>query len=228
MLQRNAQIAVLGTQPGQALLLAGAAPVVRDPLGEAAVEVAVQHADAFPLTGLGELLRAVLADGLQQPVARPALAFGDEDDGLGDQTIEEIEDVCAGDPVHAGLGDPCADALGRLQAEAAGEHRQPVPQQPLGGRAQLMAPVDECPQGPLPGAGGAAAAGEQGEAVLQTVRHLFDGERAQPGGGQLDRQRQPVESGAQAGDGVPVGVGDVELRTVRGGPVAQQFDGLLR
>jgi hypothetical protein len=85
-----------------------------------------------------------------------------------------------------------ADVLGRVQAEAAGEDRQPVPQQPFGRGAQLVAPVDQRAQRALVRPGGPAASGEQREGVFQPVRRLFDGERAQPGGGQFDGERQPV------------------------------------
>jgi hypothetical protein len=50
----------------------------------------------------------------------------------------------------------------------------------------------------------------------------------QPGGGQFDRQGEPVQAGAQPGHRLPVGVGDVELRLTRRGPLPQQLHGLVR
>ena len=71
-----------------------------------------------------------------------------------------------------------AHVLGGLQVELPGEHRQPRPQQPLLGRAQLVAPADRRTQRLMPGQRVAPAARQQPEAVLQAGQHLRGGEGA--------------------------------------------------
>lgn len=74
----------------------------------------------------------------------------------------------------------------------------------------------------MPGESGPAAAGQQPEPVVEAVRELLGGHRAEPDGGQLDRERHPVERGADAGQRPVVG----EVLVPRRRPVAQQLDGL--
>ena len=61
---------------------------------------------------------------------------------------------------------------------------------------QAPAPVDHGAQRAVARQRGAAAAGEQPEAVVEARGELLDRHRAQPRGGELDRQRQPVEAAA--------------------------------
>ena len=80
------------------------------------------------------------------------------------------------------------------------------------------------------GDGGRPADGEQVEPVADALGDLVDSERAGEAGGQLDRQRQAVDSTADGGhrDVVAVGAdaaprpeqldGGVELGGARGGP----------
>jgi hypothetical protein len=44
---------------------------------------------------------------------------------------------------------------------------------------------------------GPTTAGEEGEALVETGHHLLELEGVEPGGGQLDRQREPIQSGDQ-------------------------------
>ena len=85
------------------------------------------------------------------------------------------------------------DRLGRLQGPAAGEHREPAQQHALRLGQQVMAPVDQRPQGLLTGQRGATAAGEQPETVVEPGGDLLHGQHADPRRRQLDRQRDPVE-----------------------------------
>ncbi len=87
---------------------------------------------------------------------------------------------------------------------------------------QVVGPVEGGPQRLVPRRGGARAALEDAERVVEPLRQLPDRQHPDPGRGQLDRQRQPVEPGANLGDGLLVGVGDGERRRHLPGPVLEQ------
>jgi hypothetical protein len=89
-----------------------------------------------------------------------------------------------------------AHRLGGVQRAARGEHRQSPEQGLLGPGEQVMAPFDGRAQRPVPGLG-ITRAGEQVEPGTDPVQQLRGGEDAQPGGRQLQRQRQPVQPRAQ-------------------------------
>ena len=76
----------------------------------------------------------------------------------------------------------------------------------------------------MPGQRGPAAAGEQAEPVGQPRRYLVDGQGAQPGGSQLDRERQAVEPAHDLDDVGHRRLVDDELGPGRGGPVGEQLD----
>ncbi len=93
---------------------------------------------------------------------------------------------------------------------------------------QLPAPVDHRPQRPVPGQRGAAAAGQQPEPVVQTGRDLPRRQRAQPGRGEFDGQRQAVQPPADLHHGRHVLAGHREPGPHCGGPVAQQLHRRVR
>ena len=107
----------------------------------------------------GEPLGAELANGVEQPVPRLVLLRA-QHDRLVHQADQGLDDVIAAQ------GAPRAGFLGGRDAERAGEDRQPGPQQPLGGRAQVVAPLGRRAEGLLVRQGGPAPAGEHQEAVL--------------------------------------------------------------
>ena len=116
-------------------------------------------------------------------------SFGDHQ-RLVDQRSEQVEHPLALDSLAG------ADLLGRLEGKAAGEHRQAAKQRSLVVGEQLVAPVDRGAQGLKPGQGRARPAGQEAEAIREAGCDLLDREHPHPGGGELDRQRQPVELGA--------------------------------
>ena len=77
----------------------------------------------------------------------------------------------------------------------------------------------------MPGQRGPAAAGQQAEPVVEPAGELIDGHGAQPGRGQLDRQRQPVQCPADARHRRERAGVDREILAHRAGPVAQQLNG---
>jgi hypothetical protein len=176
--------------------------------------------DLVPVVVLGQPLLGELADRLQH--GEPGLARG----GLGpdhrrlvDQGGQAVQDV------EAQLL-RVADGLGRLQGPAAGEHRQPGEQPPLGAREQVVAPGDGAAQGPLPVREGPGPGGQQGQAPLEPGQDLLGGQHLGPGRGQLDGQGQPVEPGRDLGHRRGVLGGQPEPRPHRPGPLDEQPDRL--
>ena len=93
-----------------------------------------------------------------------------------------------------------ADGRRALRRHAAGEDREPLGERALGVGQQVPAPVDDGAQRAVARQRGAAAAGEQPEAVVEPRGDLSARHRAQPRGGQLDGQRQAVEPAADLDD----------------------------
>ena len=93
--------------------------------------------------GFRELLGSELAHGFQQP-EEPAERTGhDGEHRLLDQVLQQVVDV---DAVEVFAGGHAASAL---EVERAGEHRQPLEQRLLGGREQVVGPLDGRPKGPV-------------------------------------------------------------------------------
>jgi len=112
------------------------------------------------------------------------------DQGLVDQPGDRLRDR------HGGQVPPGAHRLGGVKGAATHEHRKPSQGGPLGAVEQLPAPIHHRPQGLLARQRGARARGEQPEALVQPRGQLVRRQRTHPCGGQLDRQRQPVELSA--------------------------------
>ena len=70
----------------------------------------------------------------------------------------------------------------------------------LGSVEQRIRPVDGGPQRLMSRQGGAAPAGEEAEALVEAVVKAVQGQGPQPGGGQLDGQRHPVQAAADRHD----------------------------
>ena len=76
------------------------------------------------------------------------------------------------------MSSPAHDLLGRVEREAAGEHREAAEHGAFALGQQVVAPVDRRLQRLLAGQHGACAAGQQPEAVVEPGRDLLDGEPA--------------------------------------------------
>ena len=118
--------------------------------------------------------------------------------GLVDEADQRVDDLLARQ------GAVRAHVLGAAHVERPREHRQPLPQRPLGRRAQPVAPLHRGAQGLVPRAGAAAADRQRPDAGLQLACQLRQRQRAQPHGGELDRERDAVEPPAQPHDVRPV------------------------
>jgi len=124
----------------------------------------------------------------------------------------------------AGLAAAGADRLGLVHAEAAGERGEPAEQHLLARRQQVVAPVHGRPQGALPAGAAPPGAGEQPQRVVQPDGDPVHRHRRDPPGGELDRQRQPVQARADRRHGGRVLLGEGERRVDRGGPLDEQPD----
>ena len=140
-----------------------------------------------------EPLEPVLADRLEHPVAR--------------RRRRRRPAAASGRPARrAGRAPSTASSRRRARPRplsrrhAAGEDREPLGERALGVGQQVPAPVDDRAQRAVARQRGAAAAGEQPEAVVEPRGELVERQRAQPRGGELDRQRQPVEPAADLDD----------------------------
>ena len=92
---------------------------VTDPRQEARVVAGVPGPPPFGLTGSLEVFLAVLANGLQQPVAGLRASFLGHYQRSRYQARQQLEHRIRVDAL------PAADRLGRFQGGAAGEDRQP-------------------------------------------------------------------------------------------------------
>jgi len=116
------------------------------------------------------------------------------------------------EPPSSRLLDPSTHGLGCVQVEAAGEHPQPSEQRLLLLGQQVVAPGDRVPQRAQALGQVGGAAGEQGQPVGQARQQRLGRQDLDPGGGQLDRQRQPVEPAADLRDRRRIVVGEAEGR----------------
>ena len=108
----------------------------------------------------------------------------------------------------------------------AGEVRQPSQQHLLPLRQQVVAPVDRGAQRPLAWRRGPVPERQQPEPVGHPHPDLVDGERADPGSGQLDRQRDPVEGTAKFRDGAGVFRGERETWGSSQRPFGKKLDSI--
>jgi hypothetical protein len=182
--------------------------------------LAVAAADQVQVAAGLQLLAGELPQGLQHP--EPGLAVGGV--GAADQRLVHQR----GQPVDGVQPQPLrvADRLRRLDRPAAGEHRQPGEQPPLGGVEQVVAPGDGAAEGPLALREGPGPGGEDREALLQPGQHLLGRQDLGPGGRQLDRQRQAVEPDGDLRHGRGVLGGEAEPGPHRLRPLDEQPHGL--
>ena len=129
-------------------------------------------------------------------------------------TSSERSTRCAEEVEHvvACTAPPLTTASAASSEKRAGEHGEPGQDGPLRLGQQVEAPVDRRPQRPVPRQRRAAAAGQEPEPVVEASRDLGGRQRADPRGGQLDRQRDAIQPAADLRDRVRVGGGQLEAR----------------
>ena len=169
------------------------------------------------LAAFGELIERVGPRRLEQP---PAIARGV---GRHQRFGHQI-----GDPFrHAGPGGAeIAHHGGRgLDGEAAGEDAQGAEQAPLGLGQEVVAPAERRGERPVSRQGRPAALGQQQQAAVEERAQLAHAEGVDPGGRQLDGQRQPVQPLADLRHDRHVGVGELEVLGAGAGAVDEQPHG---
>ena len=178
-----------------------------------------------------EPLPRELPDGLKEAVAGARTVVVDEQQGLVDQPTEAVQHVRGGNPLVR------AHLLGRREREAAGEDREPPQQDLLVVRQQGVAPLERGSQRRMPS--DLAVPTEQGERLAQPLGDLRRLEVRHAGGGELQGERDAVETAADLHDrrGVvrvedesgPDVLGPVDEESYRGqSPEPAQVAGILR
>ena len=114
-----------------------------------------------------------------------------------------------------------ADGGHRGHLDRSGEYGEPDEQLAGGLVQQPVGPLDDVAERPVPGFCGAPATAERVERIVEDVQQPGQPDRRDPSGGQLERQRQPVEPGADPGQQRVVGGGH-RVRSERGDPVGEQ------
>ncbi|MFF8448663.1 hypothetical protein ACF06Q_13280 [Streptomyces leeuwenhoekii] len=161
----------------------------------------------------------VLPERVQQPVAPVVLAQAPHH-RLVHQADQRLDHLLGGQLAVR------ADPFGRRQVEGAGEDGQPRPQPPFLGRAQVVGPVDGRAEGLVAGQGGAPAAGEDLEAVVQAGGELGQRHRAQPDGGQFQGERDAVEAVDQREGVLPAARSGAHAAGDGGGALLEQLHGV--
>ena len=184
----GAQVVLLQVEPVEPLALLGALHAVAAALGEVEVVLAMPRGRGRRGIGVGQLLRGVFADCLEHAEAALADALLHHDERLVDQRRQQVQHLVGFDLVVGAHG------LGGGQVKAAGEDGQPLQHRLFLRLQQLVGPIDQAAQRLLAPVAQLAAAGQELEAVLQAAVDVDEGQRAQPGRGQFQRQRDAFQA----------------------------------
>ena len=140
-LERGLQVVALGVEARRPGRVVSSDQLGRRRLREVPVVVSVRRSHPVHLRGVDEPIGAVLAQRLEEPVARRRPRVVREDHGAGNEPVDDVEDLEFVDAVAA------RHRLGRVKPEPAGEHGEPS-EDPLIGRVeQIVGPVDRRPEG---------------------------------------------------------------------------------
>ena len=213
---RGPQVIQIGRQPRDpGLRLSTGETRVRPPR-QSDVELQVAATHDIGIVQLGQAPPGIGPDGLQQPVAGPALTGGHLHQRLLDQPGDQAEHGGAVEPR------PAHHRLGGIQLERPGEHRQPRQRQPLRVAEQVVAPVQGGLQRALTRRRPPHPAGQQPEPVRQPGRDLARRQHPHPRRRQLERQRDPVQPPADLGHRRRGVVADPKVRGHLPGPHLEQ------
>jgi hypothetical protein len=222
VLDGGGEVGPLGAEAGQPVGLLATHEAALDRGDEGGEVLGVPQAGGLGLPALEEAGVGVVLQGLQHAVAHAGGPVVGEHERLVDEAADEVGHVAGGDGARV-----CAHDLGRVQRRPTAERRQPPEHDLFGRLEEVVAPVDQAAQRLLAGLDPAAAAGEEREAVVEASGDVDERERAQPGRGELDGERQPVEALDQLhGEGLLLRP-DREVGPDRGGSRRQQVQGLV-
>ncbi len=140
----------------------------------------------------------MLADRLVQPVAGGAVGVERCDERLAHELIEHVDRPERGRRVEGAHG------LDAVEVGAAAEDGEVPEDGAFGVVEQPDAPVDGVAHAALPSGRRARTAAEHVQLGVEPGDELGEAHRSQACRGELDRQRHPVESGAQLDDDADV------------------------
>ena len=161
----------------------------------------------------------VCSNRLEHAVADLIVAFRHDHQRSIDQLCQRIE--------HILCPDPCVGthAFCRIECPPTGERRTALQHPTFGLVEQVVAPVQRGLERLLARMRGAAAAGEQAEAIVEPVGDLAHAQRTDAGGGQLDGEGQSVEAATDLGDGWADLGGELKVGRHRRGAVDEKAPG---
>lgn len=145
----------------------------------------------------------------------------------GPQGAATTRDLSTRAPIRSAAG-PVQTASAAARSQPPHEHGHLAQHRALALVQQVPGPVDDRAQGLLAGQDRAASGGEQAEAVVEPVGDLPRGQQPEPGGGQLDGERQPVQAAADLRHGLGVGEHRIGVGTDGLGALGEQPVRLLR
>ena len=194
----------------------GAEQFRASPFGERRIVLGVRAPQSVWLSGGAWSLPGVDPHRLQQPVpARLVRSLLLGDHRLAHQAGQAVQDVPPLQPGRACHGSR------RGGVEAGGEDPQGE-DTALGLAEQRVGPLDGGLQRLLAASGVGAAAGQQPEPLIEQPGDLGRAQRRDPGGGQLDRQRDPVELLQTSPTAATFAVVSAEVATRGTGPLDEE------
>jgi hypothetical protein len=182
--QRGVEVGPLGAGEGQVLGLPRAAHARRRGRRPRGVPGGVRGAPAVGPPGLGQCVEREGADAVEQSVARGVV---DDDQRAAREPRAHV------DRRRARHVERLEHGFHRGKRCAAGERRERPQAALVVGEEQVVAPSDRGLQRPPALRPAARRVGQDGEAVVEAAGDVLDRERPRARGGELDRQRQPVE-----------------------------------
>ena len=223
---------MLGVQPGQPGHRIRAGQLGRYPLGQGGEISGVPAPGGSGLAVGQQLLAPVLTDGLQH--GQPGLAAGRAVGRIrsAQQAGRHHSAQCfqlrgfppwGTQPAPVQLRAGRADRGRRVQGGPAHEHRQLPEQLLLRPTQQVVAPGDRVAHGLLPGRQVVRALGQLGQRSVQPLQQPGRRQHRQPGRGQLQGQRDPVQPTADSGHGRAGRAVRGELDPGGGRPVQEQL-----
>ncbi len=222
VIQGGPQVVVVAFQSIEPGSLVRTGQMRSGPFGEREERRGMPVADVVALATRLEHLARELRDGVEHHEARLVGRVVDAQQALVDERRQPIEHV------EAQVRTRAAHGLGGLEVAAAAEHREPVHEAPATLVEQVVAPGDRPAERLLPLGQVTRSSGQQGQVVLQPGEDLVGCQELDPRGGELDRERHPVEPRGDPGDGRGVGIRDAEARPDRGRARDEETHGLER
>jgi hypothetical protein len=170
-----------------------------------------------------EPLRGVRPDRLEHHQARLAVvAVSTPDQALVEERGDAVERIEVGSDVTGQRGGDRLDRLGQGRGKEGEEHEEAL----LAGLEEVVAPLDRRPERLLALGQVAGPAAEELQAVSEAVAESLGREEVQARRGQLDGQRQAIETPADLEHRGGVVVGQAEVGSHGPGPFDEELDRL--